>query len=146
MTLRTSHIDAGWHEVDAPAGRRAAERYLSRPGASSSTLRVEADTQNGLWAAIDLRESQLVGATEEIKDTITDDGTLVTGAQHESLRVEGVTVGDRTLISVPVLNEDEVKQVADFDASEGVVNAPQGPADAADQAVVTEGQQTTNEE
>lgn len=137
MTLATELLDAGWHEVEAADGRLAAERFASRPGASSSIIRVEADSQDGLAEAVERRERELSGTTEEIKDTITNDGTLVTASQHEAVRTEGVTVVGAPQIAQPVFNEDQAKQVAFLetgsDPTEGVVNAPQVPADAADQ-------------
>lgn len=136
MTLLTRHIEAGWHEVEL-AGRKAAEKYHSPPGATSSIIRVEADTQDALHREIDLRESRLTGTDEPIRDTITDDGRLVTGMQHEALRTEGLAV-EAEQITEPVPNEDQAKQAAEFDATEGSVNAPQVPSDAADQGMSPE--------
>lgn len=138
MTLLTKHIEAGWHEVEL-AGRKAAEKYHALPGATSSIIRVEADTQDALHREIDLRESRLTGTDEPIRDTITNDGTLVTGGQHEALRTEGLEVsGETVVVHEPVPNEDEAKQAADFDATAGSVNAPQVPSDAADQGMSPE--------
>jgi len=138
MTLLSKHIEAGWHEVEAGINRYAAERFHSRPGATSSIIRVEADSRPALNREIELRESRLAGTEEDIKDTITDDGTLVTGGQHEALRTEGVTVADAEQVTEPVPNEDEAKQEAEFDATEGSVSAPQVPSDAADQGLSPE--------
>jgi len=138
MTLLTRHIEAGWHEVEL-AGRKAAEKFHSLPGATSSIIRVEADTQDALHREIDLRELRLTGTDEPIRDTITNDGTLVTGGQHEALRTEGLEVsGESIVVHEPVPNEDEAKQAADFDATAGSVNAPQVPSDAADQGMSPE--------
>lgn len=134
MTLATELLDAGWKEF-REGEKWVAERFHSRPGATSSIIRVEAESSKGLNDAAKLRESQLTGTEEEIKDTITNDGTLVTGPQHESLRTEGVEVAGAEQVTEPVPNEDEAKQEADFDATEGSVNAPQVPSDAADQGL-----------
>lgn len=133
MTLLTEHIEAGWREVESGLfGRWVAEKFHSLPGASSSVLRVEAESSRKLQAAVSLRESQLTGTSEPIKDTITNDGSLVTGPQHESLRTEGVTVAGTEQVVEPVPNEDEAAQASLEDASEAQVDAPQVPADAAD--------------
>lgn len=150
MTLLTKHLEAGWHEVESGEfGRWVAERFYSRPGASSSVVRVEAESSKKLQDAVSLRQSQLDGTEEPVKDTITNDGTLVTGPQHEALRTEGATVIEAEKVSDPVPNEDEAKQVAGledggfnpdtpFDPTEGSVNAPQVPSDAADQGLSPE--------
>lgn len=134
MTLLTRHLEAGWKEVELLGGK-AAERFHARPGYTSSVIRVEAPTQDALHAAIDLRQSQLEGTEEPIKDTITDDGTLVTGEQHESLKTDGVTVAGAEQISEPEPNEDVAANAAPEDTTEAV-ETPQEPADAADQARV----------
>ena len=133
MTLLTKHLEAGWHEVESGEfGRWVAERFYSRPGASSSVVRVEAESSKKLQDAVSLRQSQLDGTEEPVKDTITNDGTLVTGPQHEALRTDGIRdVLSAEQVAEPVPNADEVKQV-EGDPSEGVVDAPQAPADAAD--------------
>jgi hypothetical protein len=96
MTLLTEHIEAGWHEVESFVGH-AAEKIFARPGATSSVIRIEAETQDELHKAVTLRESQLGNAHELTKDTITNDGTLVTGEQHEALKTDGVLVPEQLL-------------------------------------------------
>lgn len=111
MTLLRAHIEAGWHEVEnGEFGRWVAERFHAKPGASSTVLRVEAESAKKLQDAVSLRESQLSGTEAPILDTITDDGTLVTGAQHESLKTEGVAVHGAEQVTEPVPNKDVAKQ------------------------------------
>lgn len=137
MTLATELLDAGWREF-REGEKWVAERFHSRPGATASTIRVEAPSSRELNEAIKLRQSQLQGTEAETADVITNDGTLVTGPQHEALRAEGVTVAGAEQVKEPVPNEDEAKQVAPFDATEGSIDAPQVPADAADQGLPPE--------
>ena len=93
MTLLTEHTEAGWREVQSGEfGKWVAERLHARPGATSSTIRVEAETSRKLQEAVSLRQSQLAGSEERAKDTISSDGSLVTGEQHEALKTEGLAV------------------------------------------------------
>ena len=153
MTLDTKFTDAGWREIDRNEDDEnasfVAERYVSLPGQTASTLRIEADSASALNDAVALRESQLTGRLEDVRDVITNDGSRVTDAQHEALKAEGVTVADAEQVAKPVPNEDEAKQVAGLgnggfnpetplDPTEGSVNAPQVPADAADQGLSPE--------
>jgi pyruvate/2-oxoglutarate dehydrogenase complex dihydrolipoamide acyltransferase (E2) component len=134
MTLLTEHIEAGWHEVErGEFGRWVAERYHARPGATSSTIRVEAPTSGKLREAVTWRQSQLAGTEERAKDTITDDGTAVTGDQHESLKTEGLTVLGAEQVTEPFANEDVAAAEAGVDKSEAAEQEPAGPPDAADQ-------------
>lgn len=148
MTLASKLLDAGWREFKE-GERFVAEKLLSLPGQSASTLTVSSDSEQGLQDAVALRESQLSGRTGDIRDVITNDGTLVTDAQHEALKADGVAVNDAEQVSEPVPNEDEAKQVAGLedggfnpdtphDPTEGSVNAPQVPSDAADQGLSPE--------
>jgi hypothetical protein len=137
MGLIEDLAERGW-KVFQEGEQWVAERFASRPGATSSIVRVTGESKSALNDAAKLREQQLAGTEEDIKDTITNDGTLVSGPQHESLKTEGLAVLDAEKVSEPVPNEDEAKQSADFDATEGSVNAPQVPSDAADQGLSAE--------
>lgn len=152
MTLATKLLDAGWREVEVlgSEAKHAAEKLLSLPGQAASTIRVEADSPEALNDAVELRQSQLAGREDgEIKDVVTNDGTLVTDAQHTTLRADGVSVDGAEKVSDPIPNEDEAKQVAGlesggfdpstpYDPTEGSVDAPQVPSDAADKGLSPE--------
>lgn len=145
MTLLTEHVKAGWRDFKE-GERHVAERYFGRPGASASIVRVEADSPDKLNDAVAARQAQLDGMDGEVKDVITNDGTLVTDAQHEALKATGTSVEGAEQVTKPVPNEDETKQALNsltpdgvyYDPTQGSVDAPQVPADAADKGLSSE--------
>jgi hypothetical protein len=145
MTLLTEHLEAGWREFKE-GERWVAERFFGRPGATASAVRVEADSSDALREAVSARQAQLDGMDGEVKDVITNDGTLVTDAQHEALKATGTSVDGAEKVAEPVPNEDEVKNALNsltpngvfYDPTEGSVDAPQVPADAADKGLSPE--------
>lgn len=121
MTLLTEHIEAGWREVESGEfGRWVAERLFARPGATSDTVRVEASTSGLLQQAVTLRESQLAGADKPALDVVTDDGSTVTDAQHDALKVEGVVSEAATAVESPepaVADEEREEALREFETA-----------------------------
>jgi len=145
MTLLSEHIEKGWRDFKE-GERHVAERFFGRPGATASIVRVEADSADKLNDAVTARQSELDGMDGEVKDVITDDGTLVTDAQHDALKATGTSVDGAEKVKEPIPNEDEVKNALNsltpdgvfYDPTQGSVDAPQVPADAADKGLSPE--------
>lgn len=95
MTLLKRHLEAGWREVESTGAKRVAEKTISLPGKSSSILREEAETQEELHRRLDTREMLLGGDPSlPVRDTVTDDGSLVTAAQHTALKMADVPLAE----------------------------------------------------
>lgn len=122
-------------KVFPESGKWVAERFHALPGYTASIIRVEAESKSLLIKAVELREAQLAGTTEAPKIVITDDGTLVSDAQHSALKTAGVEVAvpDAEKVSEPVPNEDVAALEAGVDKSEAKEASPAAPADADDQ-------------
>lgn len=114
--------DAGWR-VFKEGSAYVAEKYLSLPGASASTLTIKADSRHELVEAVALREQQLGPSPgEEFADVTWPDGSQVTSRAHAAARMAGVPlespVVDEPLDVVAEDDEEEATPAAEKLAEE----------------------------
>jgi len=90
MTLRTEHIEQGWHETEVGGDKWVAEKFYAAPGASATVLRIEAESSKALNAAVALRQSQ-VGETAygPVADVTLPGGQVVTTAEATAFALAG---------------------------------------------------------
>lgn len=91
MTLLVEYIEQGWHETETGSfGKWVAEKFHAQPGASSTVLRVEAESSKSLNAAVGLRQSQLGEAADgPVADVTLPGGVRVTTAEHAGGAIAG---------------------------------------------------------
>lgn len=96
--------DAGWR-VFREGSEHVAEKYLSLPGASASTLTIKADSRHELVEAVALREQQLgPNPGDEFADVTWPDGSQVTSRAHAAARMAGDPL-ESPVVESPVVDE-----------------------------------------